>query len=91
MKTVSISELKTHLSKYLRMVGRGEKIVVMDRKEPVAQLGPLEDEATSPIERLIREGKLRRGTQDWSKLKFSKLKKKIDIQASLQAVRDEGW
>lgn len=40
MKRVKISELKAHLSEYLREVGAGETIVVCDRDRPVASLGP---------------------------------------------------
>jgi len=35
MKTVNVSELKTHLSRYLRMAARGTRIVVTDRDDPL--------------------------------------------------------
>lgn len=89
MKAINVSELKAHLSKYLRMAARGQRIVVKDRDEPIAQIGPPEGEALSWRERLSREGRLRLGTQDWGNLKITKLKKQIDIQASLQAVRED--
>jgi prevent-host-death family protein len=37
---VSVRELKDHLSEYLRRVEKGERLVVTDRKRPVAELGP---------------------------------------------------
>jgi antitoxin (DNA-binding transcriptional repressor) of toxin-antitoxin stability system len=40
MKTVRIAELKAHLSAHLRSVRRGQKLTVMDRETPVAQLVP---------------------------------------------------
>ncbi len=42
MKTVGIRELKNSLSAYVREAQDGETIVVTDRGEPVAQLGPPE-------------------------------------------------
>ena len=89
MKVINVSELKAHLSKYLRMASRGASIVVKDRDEPLAQLGPPQAEARSWRDRLAREGRLRVGTQDWGALKISKLGRRIDIQASLRAVRED--
>lgn len=89
MKAVNVSELKAHLSKYLRMASRGSRIVVKDRDEPIAQLGPPQSEAVSWRERLARDGRLRLGTQAWGEVKISKLDRKVDIQASLRAVRED--
>jgi antitoxin (DNA-binding transcriptional repressor) of toxin-antitoxin stability system len=89
MKAIKVSELKAHLSKYLRMASRGSSIVVKDRDEPIAQLGPPPAEAGSWRERMARQGRLRLGTQRWSVLKVSKLDRSVDIQASLQAVRED--
>ena len=87
MKAINVSDLKTHLSKYLRMASRGTRIVVKDREEPIAEIGPLRAEAVPWRDRLAREGRLRLGTQNWGKLKISRLDRPVDIQASLQAVR----
>ena len=89
MKTINVTELKAHLSKYLRMASRGSQILVKDRDEPIAQLGPPPAEAVSWRDRLAREGRLRLGTQDWRKLEISPLDRPIDIQASLRAVRED--
>jgi antitoxin (DNA-binding transcriptional repressor) of toxin-antitoxin stability system len=89
MKTINVTELKGHLSKYLRMASRGARILVKDRDEPIAQLGPPQAEAVSWRDRLAREGRLRLGTQDWRQLKISPLDRPIDIQASLLAVRED--
>lgn len=41
MKTVNIHEAKTHLSRLLKRVGRGEEIVIAKAGTPVARLVPL--------------------------------------------------
>lgn len=89
MKAINVSELKAHLSKYLRMASRGVRIIVKDRVEPIAELGPPQGESVSWRERLAREGRLRMGTQDWTKLTVTKLDRPVDIQASLRAVRED--
>ena len=38
---VSVRELKDHLSEYLRRVQAGERVVVTDRKRPIAEIGPV--------------------------------------------------
>jgi prevent-host-death family protein len=48
MTTVSVSELKAHLSRYLREVRRGGEVQVLDRGRPVAGLTGVSDAATSP-------------------------------------------
>ena len=89
MKAINVTELKAHLSKYLRMASRGTPFVIKDRDEPVAQLGPLQADALSWRDRLAREGRLRLGTQNWGDLHISKLERRVDIQASLRAVRED--
>ncbi|HLH30500.1 MAG TPA: type II toxin-antitoxin system prevent-host-death family antitoxin [Terriglobia bacterium] len=89
MKAINVTEFKAHLSKYLRMASRGSRIIVQDRDEPVAQLGPVDKAVLPWRDRLAQEGRLRPGTQDWAKLKISKLRKRVDIQAALRAVRED--
>jgi antitoxin (DNA-binding transcriptional repressor) of toxin-antitoxin stability system len=89
MKTVNVSELKTHLSRYLRMAARGTRIVVTDRDDPIAQIGPADATAAVPWrERLSREGGLRLGSQDWG-LRVSPAGRPVDIQEALRWVRDD--
>jgi len=62
MSTVSISELKANLSRYLREVRRGGEVQVLDRGAPVARLVPAaatDDEGVR--ERLIGISPLRPG------------------------------
>ncbi len=89
MKAINVSELKAHLSKYLRMASRGSQIVVQDRDEPIAHLGPPHAESGSWRERMAATGRLRLGTQKWGDLSISKLDSSVDIQAVLRAVRED--
>jgi antitoxin (DNA-binding transcriptional repressor) of toxin-antitoxin stability system len=89
MKAINVSELKAHLSKYLRMASRGAQIIVKDRDEPIARLGPPPVESISWRDRMAHEGRVRLGSQNWSKLLISKLDRPVDIQASLRAVRED--
>jgi antitoxin (DNA-binding transcriptional repressor) of toxin-antitoxin stability system len=89
MKSINVSELKANLSKYLRMASRGTRIVVKDRDEPIAQLGPPSAEPLSWRDRLARAGRLRPGTQDWNRLTLSVPAAPVAIQAALQAVRED--
>lgn len=84
-----VTELKANLSKYLRLAARGSRIIVKDRDEPIAQLGPPEGVAPAWPERLAAEGRLRLGSQDWGRLKISRLRRPVDIQESLRAVRED--
>ena len=62
MTTVSISDLKANLSRYLREVRRGGEVQVLDRGAPVARLVPPETDDDEGIrERLVRTGMLRPG------------------------------
>ncbi|MGQ0722798.1 MAG: type II toxin-antitoxin system Phd/YefM family antitoxin [Candidatus Eiseniibacteriota bacterium] len=59
MRRVSVTELKNRLSQYLRLVKRGETILVLERSIPVARLqsvGGKDADADSPVERLVRDG-----------------------------------
>ncbi len=59
MATVGVAELRQNLSKYLRLVGRGERLVVTERNRPVAELGPPPSTGRA-LDRLIAEGRLAR-------------------------------
>jgi prevent-host-death family protein len=57
MTTVGVAELRQNLSRYLRMVEEGERLVVTDRNRPVAELGP--PPATgADLDRLIAAGRV---------------------------------
>ena len=61
MSTVSISDLKANLSRYLREVRRGGEIQVLDRGAPVARLVPPAAYGDGDLDRLISTGLLRPG------------------------------
>ena len=52
MKTVGVAELRQSLSRYLRLVARGERLLVTDRNRPVAELGP-QPTVGAELDRLI--------------------------------------
>ena len=59
--TINISEAKTHLSKYSKLVKKGNTIILADRNIPFAQIIPLTQipsEKTEKIKRLM--GSLKR-------------------------------
>jgi prevent-host-death family protein len=60
---VGIRELRQDLSRYLRRVRAGERLIVTERREPVAVLVPWADES-DPLERLIAQGLATRGNGD---------------------------
>ncbi len=43
MKRVGTADLKAHLSAHLREVRRGETITVLDRRQPIARIVPIDD------------------------------------------------
>ena len=57
MTTVGVAELRQNLSKYLRLVEQGERLVVTDRNRPVAELGPPPSTGAA-LDRLIAEGRV---------------------------------
>ena len=89
MRSINVSQLKAKLSHYLRMASRGTRIVVTDRDDPIAQIGPPDLEALPWHDRLARAGRLRLGSQRFDRLRMSRSDRPVDIQASLQAVREE--
>ena len=89
MQSIKVTELKAHLSRYLRRASRGERITVRDRDDPIAELGPARGEPLSWRDRLVRDGRLRPGTQEWGALKITTIERRVDIQASLRAVRED--
>jgi len=80
-KRVKISELKAHLSEYLRHVRKGHTVEVLDRETPVARLVPFEERASGLVVRPA-QGRMK-------DLKLPPpLKTKIDIVALLREDRD---
>src|SRR5438132_14147136 len=93
MKAVKIGELKNNLSKYLRMVRKGETIRVLDRDEPIAELGPTKPTVEEVFARLVREGRCKPPTADahevWKEIRSKplRLKKPITMEDILDDLR----
>lgn len=58
-RTVGVAELRRNLSRYLRDVERGERLLVTDRNRPVAELGP-PSTSGADLDRLTAEGRVSR-------------------------------
>lgn len=56
-RTVGVAELRQNLSRYLRRVANGERLLVTDRNRPVAELGPPPSTGAA-LDRLVAEGKV---------------------------------
>jgi antitoxin (DNA-binding transcriptional repressor) of toxin-antitoxin stability system len=58
-RTVGVAELRQNLSRYLRQVENGERLIVTDRNRAVAELGP--PPAAGPaLDRLVAGGRVSR-------------------------------
>lgn len=82
-----MSELKAHLSRYLRLAKRGARIRVRDRSEVVAEIGPAPAAAASITARLADEGRLRAGSQEWSSLTITPLSRAVPVREILADLR----
>ena len=90
MKTMNIAHLKSHLSSALREVAAGERILILDRKRPVAEIVPISKAKGDVWPRLARTLGARLGTQNRVGLKFSKLKRRIDVVALAREIQRDG-
>lgn len=61
MTSVSVSDLKANLSRYIREVRRRGEIQVLDRGHPVARLVPERESGDETREMLIKSGLVRPG------------------------------
>ena len=75
MKSVGIKQLKARLSHYVRIARSGESVLVTDRDEVVAELGPVRHQLPEAgsveevLDRLASEGKVTRASEEkrgWS-------------------------
>jgi antitoxin (DNA-binding transcriptional repressor) of toxin-antitoxin stability system len=74
VKSVGIKQLKARLSEYVRLARAGEVVLVTDRDEVVAELGPPRHQARDPdsleavLDRLVERGWLTRASDPKSPL-----------------------
>jgi prevent-host-death family protein len=100
MVVTGVRDLKNRLSHYLRLVVRGEVVLVTDRGTVVARLGPPGDVMTrgdlpeeDALERLARTGRLRRGTGRIASATAEPLPRpgrRIDLDAAVSDARSDG-
>jgi len=97
MKSVNVSELKNHLSEYLRMVRRGQSILVRDRDRVVARIEPAGGRHSGPpgeaarLDDLERRGVIRRGrARPIIDLVEKRPAVQADVVAALIEEREEG-
>lgn len=98
---MGIRELKNNLSRYLRRVQAGERVLVTDRGRTVAELrapepeGVIDEPHMATYNRLVREGVLRpgRGGDPFAKWppKGTFNLPPGSAQRLIDETRDEGW
>jgi prevent-host-death family protein len=82
MKTVGSRELKNRLGRYLKLVGKGETLIVTDRGKPVARIVPTDSNGgegrsvDEVLKQMEAEGHLRLGTRPFKRFKPVRLKGK---------------
>ena len=82
MKIVGCRELKNRLGRYLKLVGKGETLIVTDRGKPVARIVPTDSNGgegrsvTEVLKQMEAEGHLRLGTRPFKRFKPIRLKGK---------------
>jgi antitoxin (DNA-binding transcriptional repressor) of toxin-antitoxin stability system len=58
MIRLNIHEAKTHLSKHLRRVKKGETIILCERNVPIAEIRPIKSESRGPRPIGLDKGRL---------------------------------
>lgn len=87
--SVGIRELRNDLSRYLRRVRGGERLVVTDRNRPVALLTPL-PEHEDPYERMIADGEILPATRPIDELPPPvEIDSDVSLQETLDDIRSE--
>lgn len=84
MTTVGIADLKARLSHWIRRVRRGESVVVLDRTTPVASLQPLTPSGLVPVDSPPDPE-----APKFRDLRFRKLRRDVDPDRALAAVRED--
>lgn len=91
MQTVGIRELKTHLSRYLGAVKKGETILVTDHNVVVAEIKrPARQKVKSKAEMFIEE-QIRMGRMIPAKTKKSDIEKIIRDYSGHQLLSGYDW
>jgi len=92
VRPVKIGELRDHLSRYLAAVRRGQKLLVMDRDTPVAEIGPVRtrrNAGNAERNELIRLGVILPAARPAARWRLARpVRTRGDVLAALQAERD---
>jgi len=83
MKTARVSELKARLSSFLAEVRKGNTVVVLDRRTPIARLIPYENTQELKVTEPIRP------PAELRDLKPIRLRKKMDPVQFLREAREQ--
>lgn len=90
MERATISQVKNHLSSYLKKVRAGQSILILDRNHPVARIEPvaIEDDPEGRLASLARQGLVKLPTKP---VPVEMLKSAPPIRASgvLEALLEE--
>jgi len=73
MKSANIAELKAHLSRYVKLVKKGQRVLVLERNTPVAELVPYQPPPQEILQRLVAEGRCKAPTLKSSEIHFTPL------------------
>lgn len=88
MKTINVAELKAHLSEYLQLARKGERIVVSARRVPIVELVAVKS-AAGVWDRLAREKGVRLGTQSRESFKPSPTRKRVEWERHLAEIQGD--
>jgi prevent-host-death family protein len=90
MERATISQVKNHLSSYIRKVRAGQSILILDRDHPVARIEPvaIEDDPEGRLASMAREGLLKLPTQPVP-VKMLKSATPIRVTGVLEALLEE--
>jgi prevent-host-death family protein len=93
MASVSVTDLKAHLSRYLRLARRGTEVQVLERGVPVARIVPMPPTAATvdraELDRLVRAGIVRRGEGGMGALASRRLRASADLLGALDEDRED--
>lgn len=97
MKAVNVAELKNRLSHYLRLVRKGQSLLVRDRQQVIARIEPAGDVGRRGgadvdwLARLEQGGVIRRGRGGWTaELLAHRPRADADVVSALLEERDSG-
>lgn len=89
-KKVNIGVLKNELSKYLRLVNEGIKVIVCDRNEPIAEIVPITKSSQKTwLEEEVKLGRITPGVKSSQGFQFPGFKRIIDSEKFRKILEEE--